>query len=143
MGAPTSDADKSGLSRHHPVDPKWQRKPNLMPGITDPYIVLGLVAGASQDEIRERYFALVREHPPEQDAEAFKIIRAAYEKLRSESAQAETDLFLLQPPPPWQLQDELVEPDLDLHPEDVLTALRSWIETGEPDITGDFREVKA
>jgi curved DNA-binding protein CbpA len=125
-----------------PRDPKWQRQPNLTPGVTDPYVVLGLESSASQDEIRERYFMLVREHPPEQDAGAFKIIRTAYEKLRTEGAQAETNLFLLKPPPPWESAGELSDPDLDLHLEDVLTALRGWVGRDEPDISGDFREVR-
>ena len=124
------------------ADAMRKRSPNLMPGITDPYIVLGLESGASQDEIRERYFALVREHPPERDAAAFKIIRTAYERLRDESTQAETDLFLPQPPPAWQLLAETSEPDLSLHVEDVLTALRSWVERGEGDISDDFGEAE-
>ena len=142
MVSPKPDNDQGGQQRRYAADPKWQRPPNLKAGITDPYIVLGLEVGVSQDEIRERYFALVREYPPEQDAETFKIVRGAYEKLRSELAQAETDLFLLQPPPPLQLQVELSRPDLELHTEDILTALRSWVEQDEPDIASDFREVK-
>ena len=142
MGSPKLNNNTDGPQRRQSGDPKWQRKPNLHSSITDPYVVLGLEVGSSQDEIRERYFALVREYPPEQDAETFKVIRGAYEKLRSESAQAETDLFLLQPPPPVQLQKKLAEPDLVLHPEDILSALRSWIERDEPDITSDFREVE-
>lgn len=123
------------------ADAMRKRRPNLTPGITDPYIVLGLEMGASQDEIRDRYYALVREHPPEQDAVAFKTIRAAYESLRNESTQAETDLFLPQPPPEWQPAGETSEPDLSLHVEDILTALRSWVERGEGDTGDDFREV--
>lgn len=63
--------------------------------IEDPYKTLGVKRGATEAEIKQAYFALVREHPPERDPEGFKRIRAAYEKLRASSERAETDLFLI------------------------------------------------
>jgi curved DNA-binding protein CbpA len=60
----------------------------------DPYKTLGLEKGATETEIKQAYFAKVREHSPERDPESFKRIRAAYEKLRSSAERAETDLFL-------------------------------------------------
>ncbi|MFN0084062.1 MAG: J domain-containing protein [Blastocatellia bacterium] len=62
----------------------------------DPYKILSLDRGASEAEVRQAYFALVREHSPETDPEGFKRIRAAYEKLRSGRDRAETDLFLVE-----------------------------------------------
>ena len=47
-----------------------------------PWTVLGISPGASEDEIRTRYRALVKRHPPEQDPDAFERIRDAYEKVR-------------------------------------------------------------
>ncbi len=61
----------------------------------DPYKVLGLDRDAAEAEIKQAYFSLVREHSPEHDPEGFKRIRAAYEKLRSTSDRAETDLFTI------------------------------------------------
>src|SRR5215813_9153523 len=61
----------------------------------DPYKTLSLEYGATETEIKQAYFAKVREHSPERDPEAFKRIRAAYEKLRSSAERAETDLFLI------------------------------------------------
>ena len=63
--------------------------------IEDPYKTLGVKSGATEAEIKQAYFALVREHPPERDPEGFKRIRAAYEKLRAGSERAETDLLLI------------------------------------------------
>jgi curved DNA-binding protein CbpA len=61
----------------------------------DPYKTLGLAYGATETEIKQAYFTKVREHSPERDPEAFKRIRAAYEKLRSSGERAETDLFMI------------------------------------------------
>jgi len=63
---------------------------------------LGLQRGATLREIKRAYFSLVREYPPEEEPESFKIIRAAYEKLRNPDVKSETDLFLFQPPYPWE-----------------------------------------
>lgn len=61
----------------------------------NPYKVLGVERNATEAEIKQAYFALIREHPPERDPEGFKQIRAAYEKLRASGERAETDLFLI------------------------------------------------
>jgi curved DNA-binding protein CbpA len=68
---------------------------NLLPA-DNPYKVLGIEKTASEAEIKQAYFRLVREHPPERDPEGFKHIRAAYEKLRAGGERAETDLFLIE-----------------------------------------------
>jgi curved DNA-binding protein CbpA len=59
----------------------------------DPYKTLGIEPSATQAEVKQAYFTLVREHPPERDPEGFKRIRAAYEKVKSAGERAETDLF--------------------------------------------------
>lgn len=61
----------------------------------NPYETLGLAPAATEAEIKQTYFALVREHPPERDPDGFKRIRAAYEKLRATSDRAAVDLFLI------------------------------------------------
>jgi curved DNA-binding protein CbpA len=70
-----------------------------VPLVENPYQVLGLERNATEAEIKQAYFALVREHPPERDPEGFKRIRAAYEKLRAATDRAETDLFLIEDHP--------------------------------------------
>ncbi len=61
----------------------------------NPYKTLGIERDATEAEIKQAYFGLVREYSPERDPEGFKRIRAAYEKLRSSGKRVETDLFLI------------------------------------------------
>jgi curved DNA-binding protein CbpA len=65
--------------------------PTLEPD--NPYRVLGISRNATEEDIRTAYFARVREHPPEKDAEGFRRIRSAYERLKSGSARLEADVF--------------------------------------------------
>ena len=115
----------------------------MQTGTSDPYQILGLRRGAGHDEIRHAYFRLVREHPPERDPEAFKAIRAAYEQLRSSEQKTRTDLYLLQPPPPWEPPLRLRPPafDLSLPREAVLAAARALTDLGRDNMRDDFRAV--
>ena len=61
----------------------------------DPYEVLGVSADATEEQIRQRYLALVREFPPEQEPKRFAEIRAAYDQLRDPVASLERRLFNL------------------------------------------------
>jgi curved DNA-binding protein CbpA len=116
------------------------RTPNLTS--SDPYAVLGLVRGASPREIKRAYFDLVRQYPPEERPDAFKLIRAAYEKLRTADVKAETDLFLFQPPLPWEPRKRQRRLDLDVHPEDVWSLLQEHGDLGRTDFRADYRPVQ-
>ena len=109
----------------------------------DPYSVLGLKRGASHQEIRHAYFQQVREHPPENDPEGFKAIRAAYEQLRSTEQRAETDLYLLQAPPPWEPPERqrLDSFDLRLRPEEILIAAQAFTDLARDDFRDDYKAV--
>lgn len=48
----------------------------------DPFNVLGLQTGCDEAGIRARYLQLVRENPPEKDADAFDRIQRAYKAAR-------------------------------------------------------------
>jgi DnaJ-class molecular chaperone len=61
----------------------------------DPYEVLGVSADATEEQIRQRYLALVREFPPEQEPKRFAEIRAAYDQLRDPVVSLERRLFNL------------------------------------------------
>lgn len=61
----------------------------------NPYKTLGVERNATEAEIKQAYFSLIRQHSPETDPEGFKRIRAAYEKLRAGGERAQTDLFLI------------------------------------------------
>lgn len=108
----------------------------------DPYAALGIERMATLDEIKQAYFALVREHPPERDPEAFKRIRAAYDRLRTPEARLETDMLSLQAwPAPARLRRS-GNLDLSVHREDIIAAARAFSDLARTDFREDFREVK-
>jgi curved DNA-binding protein CbpA len=109
---------------------------------SDPYLILGLSRTANQIEIKQSYFSLIRQYPPETEAEKFKIIRAAYEKIKDTARRAETDIFLPQPPPPWQPPPHRLSLDTDLSPADVALILRHWGDLGREDFREDFKEIE-
>ncbi len=115
------------------------QEPNLE--AKDPYLVLGLPKTATQVEIKQAYFALIRQYPPETDAEKFKIIRAAYEKIKDVNRRAETDIFLPQAPPAWKPPKTTPSLDTAFHPADALLVLRHWGDLGRTDFSDDFREI--
>jgi curved DNA-binding protein CbpA len=116
------------------------RQPDLT--AINPYRVLGLSVTATQVEIKQTYFALIRQYPPETEAEKFKLIRAAYEKLKDIQRRVETDIFLPQPPPAWTPPQTSLTLDTAFHPGDALVALRHWGELGRTDFRDDFREIE-
>lgn len=108
----------------------------------DPYAVLGLMRGASAREVKRAYFDLVRKYPPEEKPDTFKLIRAAYEKLRTADVKTETDLFLFQPPNPWEPRRQLGKLDLDFHPEDVWLLLQNQGDLGQTQFKSDYRPAR-
>lgn len=100
--------------------------------IEDPYAILGVPRGADQGTIKRVYFEQVRAHPPETDPDRFKTIRAAYEKLRTPERRAQTDMFLLQPPPPMPGR-RMPTFDVTVHREDILALARQlgWMSLNE------------
>ncbi|MCP4540821.1 MAG: J domain-containing protein [Chloroflexi bacterium] len=130
----TSEAEQEPTSR------RSARAPNLTS--SDPYAVLGLVRGASPREIKRAYFDLVRQYAPEEHPDAFKLIRAAYEKLRTSDVKAETDLFLFQPPPPWEPRKRRRKLDLAIHLEDIWMLLQEHGDLGRTDFTADHRPIR-
>ncbi|MBU0512525.1 MAG: J domain-containing protein [Chloroflexi bacterium] len=117
-----------------------QREPDLTS--SDPYAVLGLSRHASMRQVKRAYFDLVRQYPPETQAKEFKLVRAAYEKLQTEAAKAETDLFLFQPPPPWEPRKRPGKLDLTFDPQDIWLLLQTYGDLGVTDFTADYRPVK-
>lgn len=106
----------------------------------DPYKVLGLSRQASMTDIKQAYFTLVREHPPERDPDSFKRIRAAYDALRTPEARANTDRQLIQLPPPYQ-PPRLPALDLAFHEADRWWSARQHSDLTRTDFSADFRPV--
>jgi len=119
------------------------RRPDRKPSLTssDPYAVLGLMRGASPRQIKRAYFDMVRQYPPEEQPDTFKQIRAAYEKLRTVDAKTETDLFLFQPPYPWEPRKRRRKIDLEVHAEDIWLLLQKYGDLGRTDFKEDYRPV--
>jgi curved DNA-binding protein CbpA len=59
----------------------------------DPFTVLGVTEDAGDDQIKQRYLALVRAFPPDREPERFQAYRAAYEALRDQRKRLEAKLL--------------------------------------------------
>lgn len=127
-------------AKQGPAPRHRDRTPNLTS--SDPYAVLGLLRGASPRQVKRAYFDLVRQYPPEEHPDTFKLIREAYEKLRTADVKAETDLFLFQPPAPWEPRKRRRRIDLDVHAEDIWSLLQNRGDLGRTDFRTDYRPVE-
>jgi curved DNA-binding protein CbpA len=65
--------------------------------LSEPHEVMGLAAGASETEIRQRYLELVREFPPDRAPERFAAVHAAYASLRDPAIRLHARLFSIDP----------------------------------------------
>jgi curved DNA-binding protein CbpA len=108
----------------------------------DPYAALGLRREAAPEEIKRAYFALVRANPPERNPEAFKRIRAAYERLRDPAERLATDMQLLQPWPEPVRRKRPPSLSLAVTPADVLAALRTLTELDRTDWREHYGKVE-
>jgi len=108
----------------------------------DPYAVLGLERRAALSEVKRAYFELVRQYSPETNPEAFKLVRAAYEKLNSVENKNETDLFLFQAPPAWEPRKRRRKLDLTFDPQDIWQLLQTQGDLGRSQFEADFRPLQ-
>jgi curved DNA-binding protein CbpA len=106
----------------------------------DPYALLGVAPSATLEEIKQAYFAQVRAHPPERDPEAFKQIRAAYERLKTPEKRLESDMLRLEPWPEPGLPPS-APLDYSVSPADVIYAARALSDLARIDWREDDREV--
>ena len=68
---------------------------------TNPWTVLGIQEGAKEEEIRQAYLRLVKQHPPDHDPETFERIRDAYEELKDPFQRFEKMLNSIHPNAPF------------------------------------------
>jgi curved DNA-binding protein CbpA len=61
--------------------------------MVDPFSVLGVAEDAGDDEIKQRYLAMVRAFPPDREPERFQAYRAAYEALSDQRKRLEVKLL--------------------------------------------------
>jgi curved DNA-binding protein CbpA len=55
------------------------------------YDILGVTPQASEEEIKQAFFGLVGQYPPEKEPEMFRTIRTAYETLSDPKARESYD----------------------------------------------------
>jgi curved DNA-binding protein CbpA/DNA-directed RNA polymerase subunit M/transcription elongation factor TFIIS len=87
------------------------------------YDTLGVSTDASQDEIKNAFFELVREHPPEQDPEAYQQLREAYDVLSDPVSRREYDTMAQHGDEIGSLQEE-AEALLNQDPPATKTAIK-------------------
>jgi curved DNA-binding protein CbpA len=61
--------------------------------MNDPFSVLDVGEDADDEEIKQRYLALVRASPPDREPERFQVYRAAFEALRDRRKRLEARLL--------------------------------------------------
>jgi curved DNA-binding protein CbpA len=61
--------------------------------MNDPFTVLGVGEDAGDDQIKQRYLALVRAFPPDRDPQRFQAYRAAYEAIRDQRERLKSKLL--------------------------------------------------
>jgi DnaJ-class molecular chaperone len=61
--------------------------------MNDPFAILGVGEDAGDEQIKQRYLALVRAFPPDREPERFQVYRAAYEALRDQRKRLEARLL--------------------------------------------------
>lgn len=93
-----------------------------MTGTNTHYDVLGVSETASEEEIKDAFFELVREHPPEQDPDAYQQLREAYDVLSDPIARREYDSMAQHGDEIDSLQEE-AEALLNREEPDVQTAI--------------------
>jgi curved DNA-binding protein CbpA len=61
--------------------------------LSDPFSILGVDENATDEEIKQRYLAMVRAYPPDREPARFQVYRAAYEALCNERKRLEIKLL--------------------------------------------------
>jgi len=87
------------------------------------YDTLGVSTDASQEEIKNAFFELVREHPPEQDPDAYQRLREAYDVLSDPVSRREYDTMAQHGDEIESLQEE-AEALLNQEPPDPQAAIK-------------------
>ncbi len=110
-------------------------------GAENPLDVLGVDGTISDNDLRSRYMALVRLHPPERDPEGFRRIRAAYEAVRTRADRARWALRRFKVPPPVFRPGEGLPPGpMGISPGWWLLA-DPWSDLMQTDFTADCRDL--
>jgi curved DNA-binding protein CbpA len=63
----------------------------------NPFDILGVSQGATDEDVRRAYLALVRKHPPDIAPRKFAEINEANERIKTEKKRLEYELFSTEP----------------------------------------------
>ncbi|MGB7342055.1 MAG: J domain-containing protein [Phototrophicaceae bacterium] len=127
---------------HHEPEHEKKDRLDIEEVILNPYDILGIEQTASDKDIKKAYFAKVREHPPESDAQQFKRIRAAYDMIRTPGARSATDLFLLKSPISYQPYKRPPTFSLEATEQDKQRVLKADTDLMRIDFEDDFRDIR-
>ncbi len=78
--------------------------------MSDPFTVLGVGEDAGDDQIKQRYLALVRAFPPDREPERFQAYRAAYDAVRDPRKRMEAKLLRINDAALSRLKQAVVSP---------------------------------
>jgi curved DNA-binding protein CbpA len=101
--------------------------------MSDPYRILGVEPGASNDEaIRQAYLDGLRAHPPERDPAGFQRLRDAYERIATHRRRLAHALFHFEAPTPGDLAEHALVPGTPRRPSAaaVRAALAAGLKSG-------------
>ncbi len=132
--------EHSRSKEHSRSDERGENPTTELAPYSDPYLTLGVARTATLEQIKDAYFGLVREYPPERDPEKFKAIRAAYDRLRTSERRLETDMLLVQE---LDVATDFPVPAfaLEVHRQDLLGIARALSDVERTDFREHFRKV--
>ncbi len=106
-----------------------------------PYKVLKLTRWASDEEIKNRYFNLVKQYNPEYFPDEFIEVRTAYDILKDPGSRAATDVEHFSAPPPYYHSDYPEFPDQTLSLFKLNQEIKTLCGDSEPEqLEGEMRE---
>lgn len=82
--------------------------------MNDPFSILGVGEDADDDQIKQRYLALVRLFPPDREPERFQAYRAAYEALSDQRKRLEAKVLTTRDAALGRIKSHLMAPSKPL-----------------------------
>ena len=115
---------------------------NMKNSMMNPFDVLSVDEGASDADVKQAYFQMVRQFTPEKHAERFKQIREAYDLLKDPSRRLEAEVFSFTNPSSDPISEVASTPPIQLDGNVFLAWLKQTLTDLErKDFTSDFNEV--
>lgn len=108
----------------------------------NPFDVLSVAEDASDADIKQAYFQMVRQFTPEKHADRFKQIREAYDLLKDPSRRLEAEVFSFTKPSSDPISETASTPPIQLDGDVFLAWMKQTLTDLErTDFASDFNEV--